>query len=113
MKHTPTVRKTDNYRYLLLDVLHGEYRNATIQSWQLAGLVLGLQEFGGNNISTLFEKWKKTILTGGGEWKIPVQKVDFALLAYALLKTTDNPQEIKKAMQEMMSVLKKINVRMV
>ena len=39
---TPTVKITDNNRYLLLDMLQGRHRSNTIQSWQTASLLLGL-----------------------------------------------------------------------
>ena len=41
---TPTVKITDNSRYMLLDILKGKYRSGTIQSWQKAALILGLLE---------------------------------------------------------------------
>lgn len=43
---TPTVKITDNNRYLLLDMLQGRYRSNTIQSWQAASLLLGLEHIG-------------------------------------------------------------------
>lgn len=44
LKKTPTVKITDNSRYMLLDFLNGKYRSKTIQSWQKAALILGLLE---------------------------------------------------------------------
>lgn len=42
LRHTPTVRMTSQNRLMLLDIFHGKFRNATIQTWQTAGLLLGL-----------------------------------------------------------------------
>lgn len=44
LKKAPTVRTSNNTRLLLWDVLTGRYRNKTVQSWQDAGLLLGLGE---------------------------------------------------------------------
>lgn len=42
LKKSPTVRTNNNTRLLLWDMLTGKYRNKTVQSWQDAGLLLGL-----------------------------------------------------------------------
>lgn len=44
LKHTPTVRTTSQNRLLLLDILRGKFRNTTIQTWQIAGLLMGLDK---------------------------------------------------------------------
>ncbi|MDO4738522.1 MAG: hypothetical protein Q4A50_07865 [Bacteroidales bacterium] len=44
LNHTPTVKMTAQNRLILLDILKGKYRNATIQTWQIAGLLLGLEK---------------------------------------------------------------------
>lgn len=40
LKHTPTVKITDNSRYMLLDFVCGKYKSQSIQSWQKAALIL-------------------------------------------------------------------------
>lgn len=42
LRHAPTVRQTSQDRLILWDIIRGKYRNATIQTWQDAGLILGL-----------------------------------------------------------------------
>ena len=44
LKRSPVVRKTSNTRLLLWDMLRGTFRSSTIQKWQDAGLLLGLEE---------------------------------------------------------------------
>ena len=46
LRHTPTVKITDNCRYMLLDFLTGRYRSHTIQSWQKGALLLAMLESG-------------------------------------------------------------------
>lgn len=42
LKHTPTVRQTDQDRLILWDIIRGKFRNSIIQVWQNAGLIFGL-----------------------------------------------------------------------
>ena len=42
LRHAPTVRQTAQTRLVLWDIIRGKYRNSTIQTWQDAGLLLGL-----------------------------------------------------------------------
>lgn len=44
VEKSPSVRTSNNTRLLLWDMLTGKYRNRTVQSWQDAGLLLGLGE---------------------------------------------------------------------
>lgn len=105
LRRTPTVRKTDNYQYVLLDIIKGNYRNATIQSWQMAGIALGINELNEKESKQALECWKKELLTNEGQWRKISNKVDYALLAYALLKTTEDINSIKPAMDEVIKIL--------
>lgn len=42
LKTSPTVRVSSNTRLILWDILRGNFRNKTIQTWQDAGLLFGL-----------------------------------------------------------------------
>lgn len=75
----PTVKLTDQSRLLLLDMIKGKYRNTTVQSWQDAGLILGLEK---ENCILLIERH----IDANGGWRKAVSHIDFALLAYALHK---------------------------
>ena len=44
LDHTPMVPISDNRRYRILNVLKGQHRSRNIQSWQIGGLLLGLDE---------------------------------------------------------------------
>ena len=44
LNHSPTVRVTNQHRLLLLDMFSGKFRSSTIQTWQTAGLLLGLDK---------------------------------------------------------------------
>lgn len=43
LRKTPTIRKSDNTRFIIIDILRGNFRTKEIQAWQDAGLILGLE----------------------------------------------------------------------
>lgn len=72
------ISKKGNSKYILCDIINGNYRDDTIQSWQTAGLMLGLNEY-------LYEIKN-------------VEHIDVALLGYSILQKHPNPLEIKEQM---------------
>ena len=102
--HAPVVKKTDQTRYLLKDIIQRNYKNNTIQSWQIGGLYLGLAEKG-QDVNKL---QSQLINMQTGEWKEKPREVDYALLAYGILKSTDNVQKIKPAMDEIYQLILEI-----
>lgn len=78
---TPILRLRKPCRYLLLDRIRGTYGKAMVQSWQKAGCILGLHEAGDTQALTVC---RKQLLDADGNWIIPVNKIDYAMLAYAL-----------------------------
>lgn len=96
----PTVRPTDNNRWVLWDVLRGRYRTRTIQSWQAAGLLMAFGKAesarcASRNINTATGNWKKT----------PVY-ADEALLAYVLKKDNELPSEAERCILSLLMNLK-------
>lgn len=86
LRHTPVVPKRDNDRYLLLDVLRGNRRNATIQSWQQAGLLMGLP-----NDDAERQRFIHSVIATDGGWRTAPRHVDAALLAYAVAEKDTLP----------------------
>ena len=76
LRHTPTVKITDQSRLILWDILRGNYRSKQIQSWQDAGLLLGLDK----------EEAENYVKTHPHLFKGVTLEVDQVLLAYALKK---------------------------
>lgn len=98
LQHTPTVKITDNSRYMLLDFLQGKYRSYSIQSWQKAALLLGLLESQNSESCIAARVAARNLLDESGNWKKPPVAVDCGMLSYAILKATDDPQTVKPAM---------------
>ena len=98
LKHTPTVKISDNSRYMLLDFLQGKYRSKSIQSWQKAALILGLLESDNAQSRSAAKTAALDLLDKSGNWKNPPVAVDCGMLSYAILKAADDPQAVKPAM---------------
>lgn len=98
VEHTPTVKITDNARYMLLDFIHGKYRSKSIQSWQKAALILGLLESDDAVARSTAKQAALNLLDKNGEWKKPPVAVDCGMLSYAILKAADDPQTVRSAM---------------
>lgn len=86
---TPTVKITDNNRYLLLDMLQGRYRSNTIQSWQTGSLLLGLGHIGTPQCKEAVQKAVDKLLDQNGMFRTQPTNVDCGLLTYSLLKSAD------------------------
>lgn len=90
IKRTPIVPKNDNSRLILWDIINKKHKSSTIQSWQKAGLLMGIYANTENVKSQLAEKIKSSIFQ--------VKDIDVALLAYALLNISNKKEELKECM---------------
>ncbi len=78
LRREPVVRIGDNERWLLVDMVRGRYRSSTVQSWQRAGLVWGLDAADAARCA------RRLTDRATGEWLRAPRRVDEALLAWAL-----------------------------
>lgn len=101
LRKSPTVKISDNNRWVLYDMLRGRYRSRTIQAWQDAGLLFGL----GKEDSALYAS--RNIDSRSGEWKRIPKHADAALLAYMLKKNDALPAEAEEAILDLLLVLKR------
>lgn len=100
LKHSPTVKTTDNNRLILYDILKGQYHNKTIQSWQDAGLLFGLDK--------KEAEWyvSQKINQKDGDWIQTPQHIDIALLAYVLKTYNVLPEKAQKSTIDLLLKLK-------
>lgn len=96
LKKEPTVKFTDNNRYIILDMLTKKYRNSTVQSWQKGALLLGLQKYGSKYEKEIQQCINK-LINKKGEFIDPPTNVDCGFLSYAILKNS-NPLDVEPAM---------------
>lgn len=106
LKRTPTVKITDNSRYMLLDFISGKYRSNTIQSWQKAALILGLLDSENVNYQRMARDVASGLIDKQGKWKVKPVAVDCGMLSYAVLKASDAPERIKAAMDDSMQIIR-------
>jgi unsaturated rhamnogalacturonyl hydrolase len=90
LNKTPTIKLTDNNRLIIIDILKGNYKRSSIQSWQKASLLLGLNQFAiKNNDAEVKKRIQNYILSeidSNGNWKQNPTEIDAIILAYAILK---------------------------
>ena len=88
---TPTIKLTDNNRFIIIDVLRGNYKRNSIQSWQEAALLLGLNQYVSKNkeakISNQITNFVQSKMDSYGNWKVLPKEIDTVILGYAILKT--------------------------
>lgn len=91
LKKTPTIKLTDNNRFIIVDMLRGNYKRNAIQSWQEAALVLGItahyKHSNDDQLKTAIDAYVQSKITTSGNWKTPINETDGVILGYALLQT--------------------------
>jgi unsaturated rhamnogalacturonyl hydrolase len=88
---TPTIKLTDNNRFIVVDMLKGNYKRNAIQHWQQAALLLGLIEAYEKTqdvtIKNQIERFVSAKIDKSGRWKQTPQEIDGVILAYAIMKS--------------------------
>ena len=105
LKRTPTFKITDNSRYILLDMMTGKYRNSTIQSWQKAALILGVGGCADVKKKLGAKQAVKNYFDTTGMWKKKPMRIDSSLLSYAVLRTVEDSQSIRLAMDYSLEII--------
>ena len=105
LEHTPTVKITDNSRYMLLDFAMGRYRSHSIQSWQKAALILAFLESGRPDLAVRAKKTASGLLDPQGNWRKPPVAVDCGMLSYAVLLAC-GPEACRPAMDNSITIIK-------
>lgn len=100
-RRSPTVKISDNSRYVLIDILQGKYRSTTIQSWQNASILLGILEYD----AQIGKKIALSYLDKNGHWKKVPTHVDAGMLAYSILKSVDDHAFVKPAMDTVIRII--------
>ncbi len=90
LNNTPKMKVTDNTRFVLLDMVKGNYSRSAIQHWQEASLLLGLSEHlksnNDNEVKREIERFLNGKFNKEGQWIDKPNHVDGAILAYAIMK---------------------------
>lgn len=90
LNHTPKIKVTDNTRFVVIDMLKGNYTKNVIQHWQEAALLLGLAEYIGRGKDKKMEDEIRMFLShkfdSNGGWSKKPQHIDVAILSYAVMK---------------------------
>jgi unsaturated rhamnogalacturonyl hydrolase len=101
----PAVQISDNTHLLLWDKITGKFSRGCVQSWQTAGLILGACEYKKNDRRQVVSACTDHFIDRTGMWKKKPTHVDNAMLAYSLLKYSEDKEFIKPAMDYMIYIL--------
>jgi len=110
LQKTPTVKLTDNSRYVILDILKGKYRTSSIQSWQEGGMLFGAisSTTGADVSSDKIDRFiNNKIDMNSGSWKSVPEHIDGVILGYALSKSVKDVHKIKPALDDIIALVEK------
>ena len=112
LNDVPTVKLTDNSKYVILDIYKGKYKSKSIQSWQEGGLLFGAiaSEKADDDLSRkkLHNFIYQRIDENTGKWKTKPEYVDGVILGYAISKYRPNLDNIKPALDETIKIIEKL-----
>lgn len=98
----PKTKIKDENKFIVLDILKNKYTNKTLQSWQEASLLLGLNEAYQKNENPKIKyeilKYVNSKIDKQGNWIVEPKEVDTALLAFAISEIPFLDREIKPAL---------------
>ena len=98
----PKTKVKDENKLIVLDILKNKYTNKTLQSWQEASLLLGLNKAYQKNENPKIKyeilKFVNSKIDKQGNWIVEPKEVDTALLAFAISEIPFLDREIKPAL---------------
>ncbi len=100
---TPSVPLSDETRLTVIDRVKGQYKSNTLQSWQKAALLLGADEA---DREKEVKEFIFSQLNADGTFKNFVKSPDFSLLAYAMLKASDDKELLRSGAEKVYGFLK-------
>ena len=109
LNNIPKTKIKDENRLLVLDILKNQYTNKTLQSWQEASLLLGLNEAYQKNENPKIKyeilKFVNSKIDKQGNWIVEPKEVDTALLAFAISEIPFLSREIKPALDSIYQLI--------
>lgn len=111
LNNIPKTKIKDENRLLVVDILKNQYTNKTLQSWQEASLLLGLNEAYQKNenpkIKSQILKFVDKKIDKNGNWISVPQEVDVALLAFAISEISFvEKNKVKSALDTVFTLIK-------
>ena len=105
----PKTKIKDENKFIVLDILKNKYTNKTLQSWQEASLLLGLNEAYQKNENPKIKyeilKFVNSKIDKQGNWIVEPKEVDTALLAFAISEIPFLSREIKPALDSIYQLI--------
>ena len=105
----PKTKIKDENKLIVLDILNNKYTNKTLQSWQEASLLLGLNKAYQKNENPKIKyeilKFVNSKIDKQGNWIVEPKEVDTALLAFAISEIPFLSRKIKPALDSIYQLI--------
>lgn len=101
----PAVPTNSNKHLVLWDMLKGKYKSKSVQNWQTGGLLLGVNTLEEDRAKNKVQQTVNHFIMTDGTWKSKPSHVSTAKLAYAILKSSEEKNRVKPAMDEMLKLI--------
>ena len=106
----PQVQISDNMNFVMLEKISGRYSKDVLQAWQKGGILLGLGHYlksrpDDPKTAGISKYLLEEVFNSDHDWKAHPGHIDYAILAYALMKLPDYNPKYNKAMDRVMEVI--------
>lgn len=107
----PRVQVTDNINFIFLEKIMGKYSNSELQAWQQGGLLIGIAQYlkkrpDETGIITIINNDMEKLFDNNYMWRTAPEHIDYALLAYAIMKLPVYNDRYFNAMTRIADVIK-------
>lgn len=105
-KRMPNASVSDNRRLVIVDIIKERSSKNIVQSWQYALVYAALfKHYRKEKMQDMIEKLVLKHIDIKGKWIQKPKSIDVALLAFFLLKYTEQSERIKPAMDEIYAII--------
>lgn len=106
----PKIQVSDNLNFVLLEKIKGKYSKNELQAWHRAGLILGLSHCIEKNIDDIevnkaISAAIQDIFDNSYKWRIKPDQIDYALLAYSIMKLPQFNNNYYESMCEIVNLI--------
>ncbi len=106
----PKVQVSDNQHFVLLEKLSRRFYTKELQAWQRGSVMLGLAEYINGNpedqkTKDIFKDIINVIFDENYNWRDQVRNIDYAVLAYSIMKFPQYDDTFYRAMEKVVNII--------
>lgn len=109
--HMPKVQVSDNMNFILIEKIRKQYYKDELQAWQKGGLFIGLAHYlikytEDIKVNYVISNALESTFDSKYMWKVTPEHIDYALLAYSIMKLPQYSNNYYEAMNQIANVIK-------